>query len=94
MLAKYNVEFTAPLKKQTPTTHYTTDDPVACVEFVEELLVGGFHIKAIQHDGLDLPRHDFDKMIRTAAGLVASKSICASLNISAEEEHSRFGFTA
>ena len=94
MLAKYNVEFMAPLRKQAPTNYYTTDDPVACVEFVEDLLERGFRVKAIQHEGVDLSRHEFDRMIKKAGGLLASKAICASLGIAAEEEHSRFGFTA
>ena len=94
MLAKYIVEFTAPLKKHEVANHYTTDDPVACVEFVEELLVRRFRIKAIRHAGADLSKHEFDRMIQTAAGMLASKSSCTALCISVEEEHSRFGFTA
>jgi hypothetical protein len=33
-------------------------------------------------------------MVKTAAGMLASKHICASLGIKAEEEKFRFGFTA
>ena len=68
------------------------DDPVACEEFVEELLERGFRIKTIKHEGLDISKPDFDKMIKTAAGMLASKRICASLGIKPEEEHYRFGF--
>ena len=39
-----------------------------------------------------LPKADFDKMIKTAASMLAAKSICFSLGISAEEEDYRFGF--
>ncbi len=53
----------------------------------------GFRIQTIKHEGLDLPEHDFDKMIKTAAGILASKHICASLSIKSEEERFRFGFT-
>jgi hypothetical protein len=94
MLPKYTVEFTVPFKKHAQTHHYSSDDPVACEEFVEELLQRGFRIQAIKHDGLDLPKPDFDKMIKTAAGTMASKRICASLGIKPDEEHYRFGFTA
>jgi hypothetical protein len=94
MIPKYVIEFMAPLRKQTLPSHYSTDDPVACEEFVEDLLGRGFRIKTIRHDGLELSRQDFDRVIRTAAGMLASKSICNSLGISVEEEHNRFGFTS
>ena len=74
------------------TNHYSSDDPVACEEFVEELLERGFRIQAIKHEGLDLPKHDFDKMIKAAAGMLASKRICTALGIKPDEEHYRFGF--
>src|SRR5436190_23608065 len=79
MLPKYTVEYTTQFKKHAHTNHYSTDDPVACEEFVEELLERGFRIQTIKHEGVDLPTHDFDKMVKTAAVLLASKRICASL---------------
>lgn len=94
MLSKYAIEYTTQFKKHAQTNHYSTDDPVDCEEFLEELLERGFRIQAIKHEGLDFPKHDFDKMIKTAAGMLASKRICASLGIKAEEEKFRFGFTA
>jgi hypothetical protein len=33
-------------------------------------------------------------MIKTAAGMIASHRVCASLGIKAEEERFRFGFAA
>jgi len=92
MLAKYDIEYSAKFKRQSPACHYYSDDPVACEEFLLELLERGFQIKTIRHEGLDLPAADFDKMIKTAGGMLASKSIRAALGISAEEEHYRFGF--
>lgn len=94
MIPKYTVEYTAQFKKHAQPNHYTTDDPVACEEFVEELLERGFAIRAIKHEGLELPRPDFDRIVKTAAGMLASKHICASLAIKADEEKFRFGFTA
>jgi hypothetical protein len=61
---------------------------------VSELLERGFRIHAIKHEGVDLPKPEFDKMIKTAAGVLASRHICASLSIKPEEEHYRFGFAA
>ena len=40
------------------------------------------------------PKHDFDRMVKTAASMLASRHICASLGIKAEEEKYRFGFAA
>lgn len=94
MLSKYNVEYSARFKRLAPLYEYYTDDPVACEEFLLELLERNFQIKAIRHEGVDLPKADFDKMIKTAGGMLASKAICAALDISPEEEHFRFGFAA
>lgn len=94
MLAKYIIEYSVPFRRQMPNAHFHTDDPVACEEFLLELLERGFPIKTIRHDGLDLAKGDFDRMIKTAAGMLAAKSIRDCLGISAEEEHYRFGFTA
>jgi hypothetical protein len=94
MLPKYSIEHTTQFRRHAQLNHYSTDDPVACEEFVEELLERGAAIRAIKHEGMDLPKHEFDRIIKTAAGMLASKHICASLGIKAEEEKFRFGFTA
>ena len=94
MLPKYNIEYSAQFGRQAQNYHYSSDDPVACEEFLAELLERGFRIKLIRHEGLELAEADFDRMIKTAAGMLASKHICAALGISMEEEHHRFGFTA
>lgn len=94
MLPKYTVEYTTKIRKQPQINHYSTDDPVTCEEAIEELLEMGVQIRAIKHEGLDLPKQDFDKMVKTAAAMLASKTICASLGIKPEEERYRFGFAA
>ena len=94
MLSKYTIDYSANFQRHTHDNHYATNDPVACEEFLEELLERGFRVNAIRHDGLDLPKPEFDRMMRTAAGMLASQSLCKSLGISPEEEHHRFGFTA
>ena len=94
MLPKYTVEYTTQIRGHTQANHYSTDDPIVCEEFVEELLERGHAIRVIKHEGLDLTRKEFDRVVKTAAGMLASKHICASLGIKAEEEKYRFGFTA
>jgi hypothetical protein len=94
MLPKYSIEYTAQFGRQAQTYHYAGDDPVACQEFLAELLERGFRIRAIRREGLELPRAESDQMIKTAASMLAAKCICASLGITVEEEHQRFGFSA
>lgn len=94
MLPKYTIEYSTPFRKHAQRNQHSTDDPVACVEFLEELLEMRFPIHAVKHEGVELPKHEFDKLIRNAAGTLASKHVCASLRIKPEEEHYRFGFTA
>jgi hypothetical protein len=94
MIPKYTIEYATQFKRHAVTSHYSSDDPIACEEFLEELLSRGLKIKGIKHEGVDLPKHDFDRMIKTAAGMLASRNICASLDIKAEEEKYRFGFAA
>ncbi|MFY9923542.1 MAG: hypothetical protein WAK51_03590 [Opitutaceae bacterium] len=96
MLKKYSVEYSIRLRLHSLPEHhfYTTDDPVACEEFIQDLLEQGMGIHSIRHDGAELPRPEFDRIIKLAAGAIASKRICASLSIKPEEEHYRFGFAA
>ncbi len=94
MLPKYTIEYTTQFRRHAQSNHYSTDDPVACEEFVEELLERRFTIRAIKHEGLDLPKSEFDRLVKTAAGMLAAKHVCASLGIKPEEEKYRFGFTA
>ena len=94
MLPKYTVDYSIQFRRQAHTYHYSTDDPVACEEFLSELLERGFHIIDVKHEGVALDRPDFDRMLRSAAALLASRHLCASLRIKPEEEKFRFGFAA
>ena len=92
MIPKYTIEYGLEFKKQIHPFHYQTDDPVDCKEFLSELLEKKFRIVSIKHEGVPLTAHDFDAMIKSAAGTLAAQHICASLHIKAEEEKFRFGF--
>jgi hypothetical protein len=92
MIPKYTIEYTARTRDSGPARHYGTDDPVACEGLIKELLEDGFRIVGIKHEGLDLPRAEFDRLVKTAAAMGAAERICSSLGIKAEEEKYRFGF--
>ena len=94
MIPKYTIEYGIQFRQHAQANHYSTDDPVAFEEFLVELLERRFQIRDIKHEGVTLSRSDFDKMLRTAAGMLASKHLCASLGLKSEEEHFRFGFAA
>jgi len=94
MLAKYNVEYSIPLPRHDLSHHHVTDDPVACEEFLAELIERRFKIIGISHQGVALPRVDFDRMIKTAAGIVMARHLTASLGIGTIEAHDRFGTPA
>ncbi len=96
MLKKYSVEYRLQFRKHSPPEHHMfyTDDPLTCEGFVQELLDKNMGIHAILHDGVALPTHEFDRLVKVAAGALASQRICASLHIKPEEERHRFGFAA
>ena len=94
MIPKYVIEYRISFRKHDQSSHYGTDDPVACEEFLLELLERGYKILSIKHEGVDLPDHDFDKMVNTAACMMAAHHVCKSLGIKAEEEKYRFGLAA
>ncbi|MCI0743957.1 MAG: hypothetical protein L0Y58_01000 [Verrucomicrobia subdivision 3 bacterium] len=94
MLPKYTIEYCPGFSRRTQAHHYSSDDPIACEEFLAELLDRGFRIMAIRHEGVDLPRPEFDRFVKTAAGMVAARRVCSALNIKPEEEKYRFGFAA
>ena len=94
MLPKYSVEFSTQFRKHAQTNHYGTDDPVACEEFISELLEHGHRVRDIRHEGLSLPRPEFDHIVKTAAGMLATRHICTTLGIDHAEAHHRFGLPA
>jgi len=94
MLAKYKIEYSVPFTRHAEHLHYLTNDPVACEEFLGELLEKRFKIRDVFHEGVELPRVDFDRMIKTAAGVLTTKHICAALDIDSVEARHRFGSPA
>ncbi|MEO6788976.1 MAG: hypothetical protein ABI318_22870 [Chthoniobacteraceae bacterium] len=94
MLPKYKVEYAIPFHGHDQPHHYLTDDPVTCEAFLVQLLERGFKIHQVLHEGAALPKADFDRLIRTAAGILSNHLICRSLGIDKAEAHHRFGTPA
>jgi hypothetical protein len=94
MLPKYKIDYAVPFQRHDKPQHHVADDSIACEEFLTELLERGFKITDVIHDGVALRRVEFDQMIKTAAGTLATKLICRSLGIDSVEAHHRFGVPA
>ncbi|MDR3402045.1 MAG: hypothetical protein P4L99_06055 [Chthoniobacter sp.] len=94
MLAKYKIEYGNPFDRSDHPRRHLTDDPVACEEFLTELLERGFKINEVVHDGVTLSKVDFDKLIKTAAAILAANHVCQSLGIDRVEARHRFGLPA
>ncbi|MGV3756300.1 MAG: hypothetical protein ACO1QS_13035 [Verrucomicrobiota bacterium] len=92
MIAKYHIEYLVEFGRHQQPHHFQTDDPVAAEEFLTELLQRGLSIQHIRHEGVDLPRVDFDRMVKTAGSQLAARQIQKCLKLTAEEERFRFGF--
>lgn len=93
MIAKYDIEYGVPFRRGAHHVHHLTDDPVAATEFLAELLERDFRILGVVREGVVLSRHEFDRMVKAAAELLVARHLCRSLDISAEEERYRFGFS-
>ena len=94
MLAKYSVEFTISFRRHKMSHHYRTDDPVAFEEFIVELLEKGHRLENIFREGIPLPQHEADKILKTAATLLAAKHLRLSLGIDEAETRHRFALPA
>jgi hypothetical protein len=96
MMPKYKIEFSAGSAShpQAFVHHYETDDPVTCEQHVADLLELRCKLRTIKHDGVELPRKEFDRVVKNALGMLAARHVCGSLGIDSDEAHVRFGTPA
>src|SRR5690349_2502779 len=82
MLKPYTVEYSLQYRKHSPPKHHDfyADDVVEVEEFIQELLARGMGLHAIRHEGGDIPKIEFDRIVKIAASEVAARAICASLH--------------
>jgi hypothetical protein len=75
------------------TRTHRTDDTIEAEEFLMQLITIGARILAIKHEGVDLSRPQFDRMLKVASERLASVRLQETLGIDAAETKHRFGFS-
>lgn len=94
MLNKFAIDYRGfPHHGSRVFTHHT-DDPVEAEEFLMHLIAIQAHILEIRHDGNVLSGHQFDQMLKIAAGRIVSAMLQESLALDPSEVKARFGFAA
>lgn len=94
MLNKFTIEYTRPPHSREPAGTHRTDDPIEAEEFLMQLLHARSRILAIKHDGVDMPRDQFDRMITIASERLMAEYLCHALDIDTAEVRHRFGLAA
>jgi hypothetical protein len=94
MLAKFDIDYSIPFADGAQIHHHCANDSADCEDFLANLLEHNFIIQGIRHEGVDLVNGKFDGMIKTAAGVMAARHICAALGIDSVEACRRFSLPA
>ena len=90
MLSKYHVQFSIPLEHRRLVNDFRTDDPLECEQFVADLLLHGYKIDSISHDGVPLSRAEFDSAVLLAAKAAITKLLTTALDLDEAETRHRF----
>ncbi len=91
MLSKYHVTFSVPMRRHSVSHEYRTDDPVACEDLLVEVLERGYRVEHLMHEGVEMPQTQRDRMLRSAACILAAKHLERSLGLDEAEVRHRFG---
>ena len=94
MLHKFAIEYTRHPRSNEPSGTHRTDDPVEAEEYLMQLLHARSRILSIKHEGIEVPRAQFDRMLKVAGERLISESLCHALDIDTAEVRHRFGFAA
>ena len=90
MLAKYHAQFSIPLEHRRLASDFHTDDPVELERFVSDLLLQGYKINSISHQGVALPQSEFDAVVLLGAKTALIKLLTTSLDIDEAKTRHRF----
>jgi hypothetical protein len=94
MQTKYIIEYTRlHHPTETPLLH-RTDDPIEAEEFLMQLLSAHARILQIKHEGIEMPQHQMDRMLKVASERLVSQMLRDALSIDGEEVRHRFGIAA
>ena len=90
MLTKYHVEFSVLLEHRRLLNDFRTDDPVELERFISDLLLRGYKINSVSHQGVPLPQHEFDSAVLLGAKTAMIKLLTGALDIDEAEMRHRF----
>ena len=94
MLAKFDIDYVIHSHQNQRVDTHRTNDPVEAEDFLMSLLASSARIHSIKHEGVELDQKQSDQMLRIAAERLATRVLCASLDIDSVTVKHRFGFAA
>jgi hypothetical protein len=94
MLSKFTIEYSPTSRPSAETLVHRTDDPIEAEEFLMNVLGTRSSLRSIKHEGVELPPHQRNKMLKVAAERLAAALLSEVLSIDAAEVKHRFGFAA
>jgi hypothetical protein len=94
MLSKFAIDYHAFPHHDARVYTHLTDDPIEAEDFLMHLLAARSRVLVIRHEGAEMTRHQFDRMLKIAAERIASALLRESLRLDAAEIKDRFGFAA
>jgi hypothetical protein len=92
MFAKYHIQFSFPLEHRRSVNNFRTDDPVECEQFIAVLLLRGYKIDSISHNGALLSGSEFNAAVLLGAKMAIMKLLTTSLDL--DETEMRHHFSA
>ena len=90
MLANYHVQFSIPLEHRRLANDFHTDDPVELERFISDLLLRGYKINSISHQGVPLTQPEFDAAVLLGVKTAMIKLLTAALDIDEAKMRHRF----
>jgi hypothetical protein len=94
MLRKFTIDYTRHPHSTEPAGVHRTDDPIEAEEYLMQLLHARSRILSIKHEGVEIQRAQFDRMVKVAGERLLSEMLCHALDIDTAEVRHRFGFAA
>lgn len=94
MLRKFAIDYVLNAHHPRGVHTHHTDDPVELEDFLMHLLAARVRVLAIRHDGAEMDRAWFDRLLKIAAERIASTLLRESLALDGAEVKDRFGFAA